>query len=97
MTDEISYPEALRRAHVEKGLQRRWDALLRDVVDELRARGVERPEIFIADDSGLCGMDTGHPMYVAYEADESRSTSRSEAASIALRWPRGIIADVGAW
>lgn len=97
MSDEISYPEMKRRARVERDLQKRWNALLRDAVEELRARGVERPEIFVADDAGLCGMDTGHPAYLAYLADERASLGRSEAIAFSFGWPPGVVGDVGAW
>lgn len=93
MIDEVtSYPEMQRRDRVEKSLKKRWDALLCDVAEELKTRGVERPEIYIEGEAGLYAIDGGHPHW------DGEDIKRQQAVVFGpLGWPGKFVCDVGAW
>lgn len=91
--DELNYEEHVRRAKVEAKLNKRWKALLADMVEELRARGIEKPEIYIEGEAGLYAINGNHPKWDPMRSD------RGEAAEFHLGWPNGTgaVFDVGAW
>ena len=73
----------------EARLKVRWQKLCKDLADEARSQGAEKPFIF-ACESGLVVLD-GPPF------EEATQKPRQDAILFVLPWPSTIPCDAGGW
>lgn len=90
--DMMSKPESWKRR--DAAFKRRWDRLLRDLHDEMKARGAKDPQFYFEGENGLYVTDgdvwSGGP-------HPERTNAEQEPEAINLKWPHDIRADTGGW